>query len=132
VFLTHIGSTVDCFLVSSVIVLLTILVFTKITRYNDWEEVKQGNVAAGMVLAGNIFAIGNIMRYAIISNNNPLETFVWGVVGLILLLVVHFIFERLAPHLDVDEEVHSGNQAVALIMMALSIAFSYVIGASIS
>lgn len=112
--------------------MLTIVVFAKVTRYNDWEEVKKGNVAAGIVLAGNIFAIGNVMRFAILSNNTPLETFAWGIVGLILLLLVHFIFEKLAPHLDVDEEIHSDNRSVALIMMALSIAFSFVIGASIS
>lgn len=129
---THIVATAYCFFVSSVIVVLTVVVFAKITRYNDWEEVKKGNVAAAMVLAGNIFAIGNVMRFAITSNNNLVETFVWGVVGLILLLAVHFLFEKLAPRLNVDEEIHSGNKAVALIMMALSVAFSYVIGASIT
>ncbi len=128
----NIGPAVYCFLVSSVIVALTVWIFTKVTKYNDWQEIKEGNTAAAMVLAGNIFAIGNIMRFAIVSNNNPWDTFKWGIVGVIFLLFVYFIFERLAPHLNVDEEIDEGNTAVAVIIMTLSIAFSFVIGASIS
>lgn len=128
----QVESTLTCFAVSSLIILLTIFIFVKLTKYDDWEEISKGNVAAAMALGGKIFGVGNIMRYAIVTNEGPVQTVIWGLIGLALLILVYLAFEWLTPRLDVNREVASGNMAVGLLVMVFSITFSFIIGASIS
>ncbi|OPY57897.1 MAG: hypothetical protein A4E55_01326 [Pelotomaculum sp. PtaU1.Bin035] len=128
----QVESTLTCFTVSSLIILLTIFAFIRLTKYNDWEEISKGNTAAAMALGGKVFGVGNIMRYAIVTNSSPLQTIMWGVIGLLLLILVYLAFEWLTPRLDVNGEIASGNVAVGLLAMVFSVAFSFIIGASIS
>lgn len=128
----QIQSTLLCLLAASIIILLTILIFVIITKYDDWEEIRKGNIAAAMALGGKIFGVGNIMRFAILSNNNAGETVLWGVIGLVLLILVYLLFEWLTPRLNVNQEIGSGNVAVGLLSLVFSITFSFVIGASIT
>lgn len=125
-------STLTCFMVSSLIILLTIYIFVKLTKYNDWEEISRGNTAAAMALGGKIFGVGNIMRFAVLTNESPAQTVAWGAIGLVLLILVYLAFEWLTPRLDVNREIASGNAAVGLLAMVFSITFSFIIGASIS
>jgi putative membrane protein len=104
----------------------------KLTKYNDWEEISKGNIAAAMALGGKVFGVGNIMRYAVVTNSNPLQTVLWGVIGLVLLLLVYLAFEWLTPRLNVNDEIAAGNTAVGLMAMIFSVTFSFIIGASIS
>lgn len=125
-------STLTCLVVASLIILLTILIFVKLTKYDDWAEITKGNVAAAMALGGKIFGVGNIMRYAIVTNEGPWETVIWGLIGLVLLILLYLAFEWLTPRLDVNDEIASGNIAVGLLVMIFSVSFSFIIGASIS
>jgi putative membrane protein len=125
-------ATLTCFVVSALIILLTIFAFVKLTKYNDWEEISKGNSAAAMALGGKVFGVGNIMRYAVMTNSDPLMTVFWGVIGLVLLVLVYLAFEWLTPHINVNDEIASGNTAIGLITMIFSVTFSFIIGASIS
>lgn len=120
------------FAVASLIVVITVLVFTLLTKYNDWEEIAKGNTAASMVLGGKVFGVGNIVHYAIISNETLMQSAMWGCIGLVLLLAVYLCFEWLTPKLNVNNEIAAGNKAVGLMSMFFSITFSFVIGASIT
>ncbi|MFS0672993.1 DUF350 domain-containing protein [Ornithinibacillus sp. 179-J 7C1 HS] len=118
----------------SVVILCTVVflaVFELVTKYKNWEEIRQGNVAVAMATGGKIFGIANIFRYSIEHNDTLLTSIAWGTVGFILLLIGYFIFEFLTPTITIDEEIGKGNKAVGLISMIISIGLSYVIGASI-
>lgn len=128
----QVESTLTCFAVSSLVILLTIFIFIKLTRYNDWEEITKGNIAAAMALGGKVLGVGNIMRFAIVTNEGPGQTVLWGLIGMFLLILVYLFFEWLTPRLDVNREIASGNVAVGLLSMVFSITFSFIIGASIS
>jgi putative membrane protein len=130
--LLQIKSSLICLLVASINIFITILIFVKITGYNDWEEISKGNTAAAMALGGKIFGVGNIMRFAILSNNNAVQTVLWGAIGLVLLILIYLLFEWLTPRLNINKEIGSGNMAVGLLSMLFSITFSFIIGASIS
>jgi putative membrane protein len=118
----------------SVVILCTIVflaVFELVTKYKNWEEIKNGNVAVAMATGGKIFGIANIFRYSIEHNDALLTSIAWGTVGFVLLLLGYFIFEFLTPTISIDEEIGKGNIAVGLISMIISIGLSFVIGASI-
>lgn len=132
ILLLELESTITCFLVALIIIAATIFAFVRVTKYNDWKEIAEGNAAAALALGGKIFGVANIIHFSIISNSSPVYTIFWGVIGAVLLIIVYLLFEWLTPKLNVNSEIAAGNVAVGLISLAFSVAASFVIGASIS
>ena len=117
---------------TSLVVIIGILLFDMTTKYKLWEEINNGNLAVAFSTSGIVLGVANIMRFAIASNDSILTTLLWGGIGTVALLVVYHAFELLTPKLKVSEEIGKGNKAVGFIAFIFSIAFSYIIGASIS
>jgi putative membrane protein len=92
----------------------------------------KGNIAVSFSTGGIVLGVGNIMRIAIASNDNITSTLAWGGIGAALLLIVYLGFELLTPKLNVSEEIGKGNKAVGFLSFVFSLAFSFIIGASIS
>ncbi|OCA91329.1 hypothetical protein A8F94_05575 [Bacillus sp. FJAT-27225] len=118
----------------SVVVLCLVLflaVFELVTKYDNWEEIKKGNMAVAMATGGKILGIANIFRYTILEHSSLLSMIGWGVYGFALLLCGYFIFEFLSPKFNVDEEIEKGNWAVGFISMVISIGLSFIIGSGI-
>ncbi|WP_033828248.1 DUF350 domain-containing protein [Bacillus andreraoultii] len=118
----------------SVAILCTLVflaIFELVTKYNNWEEIKKGNMAVALATGGKIFGILNIFRFSIMHNDSLLVMFGWGCFGFLLLLIAYYIFEFLTPTFNVDEQIASDNRAVGFISMVISVGLSYVIGAGI-
>ena len=119
----------------SVVILCVVVflaIFELVTKYKNWEEIQNGNLAVAMATGGKIFGIANIFRYSIEQNDSLVTMIGWGVFGFVLLLVGYFIFEFLTPKFNIDDEIKNDNRAVGFIAMVLSIGLSFVIGAGIS
>lgn len=125
-------SSVTCLLVSLLNALLTMYLFTKLTKYDDWAEIGRGNVAAALALGGKVLGVANVIRFAVLTNGGALETVLWGLVGMILLLLSYLIFEWLTPRLNVNQAIAEGNVAVGVMSLSFSLALSFLIGAGIS
>jgi putative membrane protein len=130
--LHQLESSLACLLVSGLIVLLTACLFIKITRYNDWAEIARGNPAAALALGGKVLGAANVMRVAVHTNSGVVDTVVWGLVGMVLLLLTYLVFEWVTPRLNVNRAIAEGNVAVGIMSMVFSLALSMLIGASIS
>ncbi|MFC7061586.1 DUF350 domain-containing protein [Halobacillus seohaensis] len=118
----------------SVVVLCLVVfmtVFEVVTSYNNWDEIKAGNLAVAMATSGKIFGIANIFRYSIEHNDTLIQTMGWGLYGFVLLLFGYFIFEFLTPSFKIDEEIAADNKAVGFISLTISVGLSFVIGANI-
>lgn len=124
--------TLAFFSVAVLAVIVFLAVFEFVTRYDDWAEIKRGNVAVAMATGGKIFGICNIFRFAILNNDTILHSLIWATIGFVLLLAAYFIFEFLTPVFRVDEEIQRDNRAVGLLSMLISVSLSYVIGASVT
>ncbi|WP_128894950.1 DUF350 domain-containing protein [Longirhabdus pacifica] len=124
--------TLAVFSVSILALVIFISFFELVTRYKDWEQIKQGNVAVSMAIVGKIIGICIIFRFALIQKPESIyHELIWGSFGFLLLLIAYYIFEFLTPVFKVDKELEKGNKAVGLIAMLLSVSLSLVIGASI-
>jgi len=123
--------TLAFFSVAVLALVVFLAIFEFVTRYNDWEEIKNGNVSVAMAIGGKIFGICNIFRFAIMNNDSILHSLIWASIGFVLLLVAYFIFEFLTPVFKIDAEIQKDNRAVGLLAMIISISMSYVIGASV-
>ncbi|MEQ6375720.1 DUF350 domain-containing protein [Bacillaceae bacterium S4-13-58] len=118
----------------SVVVLCTVLflaIFEIVTKYNNWEEIKRGNLSVAMATGGKLFGITNVFRFSIQHNDTLLESIGWGAFGFLLLLIAYFIFEFLTPDFKIDDEIQKDNRAVGLISLVISVGLSFVIGANI-
>ncbi|MDF2670803.1 MAG: rane protein [Paenibacillus sp.] len=123
--------TLAFFSVAILALIVFLAIFEFVTRYNDWAEIKKGNVSVAMALGGKIFGICNIFRFAILNNDTILHSLIWASFGFVLLLITYFIFEFLTPVFKIDQEIEKDNRAVGLLSMVLSVSISYVIGASV-
>ncbi|AFC33054.1 hypothetical protein PM3016_6424 [Paenibacillus mucilaginosus 3016] len=124
--------TLAYFSVAVLALIVFLAVFELVTKYKDWEEIKNGNVAVAMATGGKIFGICNLFRFAILNNDSILASLVWAGYGFVLLLAAYFIFEFLTPYFKIDEQIKNDNRAVGLISMMISISLSYVIGACVT
>lgn len=53
------------FSVAVLCMVVFLAIFELVTKYKNWDEIKNGNVAVAMATGGKIFGIANIFRYAI-------------------------------------------------------------------
>lgn len=119
----------------SVAVLCTLVflaLFEVVTKYQNWIEIKRGNLAVAMATGGKIFGILNIFRYSIQAHSTLTEMVTWGFFGFILLLSAYFIFEFCTPTFKIDSEIQNDNRAVGFISLIISVGLSFVIGSGIS
>ncbi|MBA2873738.1 DUF350 domain-containing protein [Thermaerobacillus caldiproteolyticus] len=119
------------FSVAVLCMVVFLAIFELVTKYKNWDEIQNGNVAVAMATGGKIFGIANIFRYALHHHDSLLAMIGWGVYGFILLLIAYFIYEFLTPKFNIDEEIAKDNRAVGLISMVISIGLSFVIGEGI-
>lgn len=115
--------------VLSLIIFLS--VFELVTKYRCWHEIKKGNVAVALATGGKIFGICNIFRFSVSVHSSIYESMLWGAYGFVILLIAYLLFEFMTPIFRIDEELANDNRAVGFIAMMISIALSYVIGATI-
>lgn len=111
--------------------IIALAVFEWVTKYETWQQIQQGNLSVALATGGKIFGVANVFRHSIIANDSVLAMLGWGAYGFVLLLFVYFIFEFLTPRFKVDEELRNNNKAVGFVSFILSVALSYIIGASI-
>ncbi|MFC4711824.1 DUF350 domain-containing protein [Planococcus dechangensis] len=132
-FWTHpLVETAGYFSVVVLCLIVAMALFEAVTKYNNWEEIKSGNLAVAMATGGKIFGVTNIFRFSIEQHSTLLEMIGWGLFGFTLLIFAYMLFEFLTPKFKVDEEIARDNRSVGLISMTISIGLSFVIGASIS
>lgn len=125
-------STLAFFTVAILALIVFLTIFELVTKYSNWQEIKKGNVAVAMATGGKIFGIGNVFRFSIAANDSVYQSLIWASFGFVLLLAAYFIFEFLTPSFNVDKEIARDNRAVGFLSMVISIALSYVIGASVA
>lgn len=119
----------------SVVVLcliVSMVLFELVTRYKNWEQIKNGNLAVALATGGKIFGVANIFRYSIERHNTLFEMIGWGLFGFVLLVFSYILFEFLTPKFNVDKEIEADNRSVGFISLTISVGLSFVIGASIS
>ncbi|MBW8351209.1 DUF350 domain-containing protein [Bacillus sp. IITD106] len=124
--------TAGYYSVTVLCIILFLFIFEVVTKYNNWEEIKKGNISVAMATGGKIFGIANVFRHSILNHDTLFVMIGWGVFGFFLLLTGYFIFEFLTPKFRIDEEIEKDNRAVGFISLVISVGLSYVIGAGIS
>lgn len=132
-FWTHpLVETAGYFSVVVLCLIVSMVIFELVTKYQNWEEIRRGNVAVALATGGKIFGVCNIFRYSIERHNSLSEMLAWGLYGFVLLIFAYLLFEFLTPKFNIDKEIENDNRSVGFISLTISVGLSFVIGASIS
>jgi uncharacterized membrane protein YjfL (UPF0719 family) len=125
--------------------------FDKITKdIDEWEEVKKGNVAVGILMAAVIIAIANVVQSGVLSitasfnGDNTLGVALValsvGILNLLIALVAAIVaiymairvLDRITTDIDEMAEIKKGNIPVAIIMAGVLFAVSFVISSAVA
>ena len=124
--------TAGYFSVVILCLVVSMVLFEMVTKYKNWKEIKNGNIAVALATGGKIFGVCNIFHFSIEKHSTFGETVAWGGFGFFLLVFAYLLFEFLTPYFNVDEEIAKDNRSVGLISCIISVGLSFVIGASIT
>lgn len=123
--------TASYFVLAVVSLIIFLSIFETVTKYDDWEEIKKGNISVALATGGKILGIAIILAFSIYHKDSLWEAFIWGIYGFALLLISYFLFEFFTPKFKVDEEIANNNKAVGLLSFLISVGVAIVIGTSI-
>lgn len=111
-----------------VVLIVGYFAFSKLTRYNDSEEIAKGNEAAGVYMGSKLLGLCIIVGMVSFSTHSWLDMLLWSGLGIIILCLVYIIFDFLTPKIKVCDEIARGNMAVAQLLRSVIIGISIVIG----
>ncbi|AMW99553.1 DUF350 domain-containing protein [Rummeliibacillus sp. G93] len=111
---------------------IAMAIFELVTKYKNWQEIKNGNMAVALATGGKILGVCNIFRYSIERHTSLLAMIGWGMFGFVLLIFAYILYEFLTPTFKIDHEIEQDNRSVGFISFTISVGLSFVIGASIS
>ena len=136
-------------LVAVIAAYLGIWLFDKATRgIDEWNELRKGNLAVGIILGATILGLGITLRPALIPlalnlDAAPIEAVAYRIllhgvqvlVGLALATVSIgvsvWLFTRLTGSIDEWAEIGRGNTAIALVLAGVIVATSLIVSTTL-
>src|SRR3954471_13695825 len=91
-----------------------------LTPFSERRMVRQGNVAAGIVVAGTLVALAIPLAATLASSALTLDILLWGVVALAIQLATFVVATLMIRGLRVM--IEDGNVAAALVLIGIQIA----------
>lgn len=96
-------------------------------QVDAWEEIKEGNIAVGILKGASYLSTGIIISGVMLTEvDKPVEGAVF-LVSALLLAVIGFIYYNLITPFNIRNEIYSGNMAVAASTAGAQIAFAILI-----
>ena len=97
-----------------------IVCYILLTPFNERRMVAQGNVAAGIVVAGTLIALAIPLAATLASSTHTLDILLWGLVALVIQLAAFVVATLLIRGLR--GMIEAGNVAAALVLIGIQIA----------
>lgn len=106
-FLENLSEFLIFFSVASVLVLLFVFVYTRITRHNELDLIKKNSTAAAVAFSGSLIGFGLPLASTMIDSVNVVELALWGVIALIVQVLVYLLIRlpmpRISERIEADE-----------------------------
>lgn len=94
--------------------------YVAITPFNEWRLMREGNVAAGIVIAGTLVALAMPLAATLASSVLVLDIVLWGLVSLVIQLLTFVAATAVIRGLR--GMIEAGNVAAALVLIGIQIA----------
>ena len=109
------------FIVTLLLLVIGVAVYTAFTPYKERELVRQDNAAGGIVYAGSIIALAIPLASLLSTTGYVLDILVWGIVALLIQLATLAVVSLLLLR-HLKTLIEGGNVAAALTVAATQIA----------
>jgi uncharacterized membrane protein YjfL (UPF0719 family) len=127
---------------------LSVVLFDRATQgVDEWEELRKGNTAIGVVLGAIVIAVVSVLRPAlklpiagwdvgsvrvlVALGVEAVQLLVGLVLAVLSILFAVWLFDRLTTQLDEWAELKRGNVAVAALLTGVILAVSLLVGVAL-
>lgn len=111
-----------------VLTALYLVTYTLSTTHNEFELIRQNNVAAALSLGLSLTGFALPLSSAIVNSKTIIDLLVYGMVAIIIQILVYWLVRLLLPNLS--QRIASGEVASALFLGAASLAAGVITAAS--
>ena len=118
-FLGELPEFLAFFVVSLVLMIVFVAVYTNVTRHSEIKLIKENSVAAAIAFSGSMIGFALPLASAMISSNTILEMIIWGVVALIVQIVVYLLVRLPMPR--ISERIEQNEIAAGIWLGAASL-----------
>lgn len=116
--------------VSIVILALFLVIYTRITRHDEWSLIQQGNTAAAVSLSGALLGFSLPLASVIAHAGSFADLVVWALVAMIVQLLAYFLAFLL--HADMTGSIERGQMAQAVTLAAGGVVMGVLNAASLT
>lgn len=102
------------FFIGAAMILLFLFIYTKITPHDEWQLIKNNNLAASLAFSGSILGYVIPLASAAVNAVSILDYLVWGAIALVVQLLVYGGVRLYMPKLS--EKIIAHNIAAGLFM----------------
>ncbi len=110
------------FLITVALLLLGVACYALITPFRERELIRDGNPAAGLVLAGALVALAIPLAATLATSTVWLDILLWGSVAVLIQLLTFLVFILLAR--GFRAAIESGNVAAAAVLVGVQLAIA--------
>lgn len=112
------------FACSILVVFAYLFIYLRVTRYDEFALMKEGNVAAAIALGGSMIGFGFTLAANAILHASVELFFIWAVIALLVQILSYLIASRLVQNLTTH--IEENNVAMGLFVAAISIVFGII------
>ncbi len=120
-FLANLSDFLVFFVVAVVLTILFLLIYTRVTRHNEFALIKQQSVAASIAFSGSMIGFALPLASAMIDADTVVEMVLWGLVALIVQLLIYQLIRlpmpRISERIEANE-IAAGSWLGACSMVA--------------
>ncbi len=128
--LTYVANYVIYMLSGALLLGIFFVVYTRTTPIDEVAQVRAGNSAAALSLAGALVGFSLTVASGILHNSALLSFVAWSGGAMVVQLVVYAVFSRLLP--GVKDQLEAGNVAMGGLLGAISLAVGAINAACLS
>ena len=118
------------FLVTVVMLVIGIRVYTFITPYDEFDLIRGGNVAAAVSLAGACLGLAIPLAFCMAASVNTLDIVLWGAAALAIQLLGFRVTDWLLK--DLPSRIVAGEMGAAILLVGVKLSVALINAAAVA
>lgn len=118
-FLASLSQFLLFFAAAAVLTLIFVFVYTRVTRHNELDLIKQNSMAAALAFSGSLVGFALPLASIMIHSPTVLGMVLWGLVALIVQVLVYLVLRLPMPRLSA--RIDEGEMAAGIWLGSCSI-----------
>ena len=114
---------------AGVLLIVASTVYVLLTPWKEFAEVRRGNSAAGMALAGAIGGLAIPIASTLASSVSLLDLVIWGAVALLLQLIVYRLVDLLLH--DIPKRIAENETGAAIVLISAKLSSALILAAGL-